>query len=221
MSSQTNAHDERMLAHLSSFAERRESEVLRALRERTAELPDARMQISVEQGRLMALLVGAMGARRTLEVGTFTGYSALCVAEALPPDGRLVACDVSEEWTSIGREYWRRAGVEERIDLRIGPALETLDALLAAGEAGTYDFAFVDADKRPYPDYFTRCLELLRPGGVLAFDNMFWGGTVYADSQPSEAARVLRGLTETLAEDPRVQPALVPIGDGLLLARKA
>ena len=220
MSTETNRHDEAMLAHLRTFSLGRESDALRALRERTAELPDARMQISVEQGRLMALLIRATGAKRALEVGTFTGYSALCVAEALPVDGRLVALDVSEEWTSIAREAWEAAGVADRIELRLAPALDSLDALIAEGQSGTFDFAFVDADKQPYPDYYERCLTLLRPGGVVAFDNMFWDGTVYDPRIQTGAAPILRALTETIRADDRVDPALVPIGDGLLLATK-
>ncbi|MFT5288367.1 MAG: putative O-methyltransferase YrrM [Planctomycetota bacterium] len=209
-----------MLAYLRNSALLRESDELRALRLETAPMEDAEMQISVEQGRLMAFLVASMGAKRAIEVGTFTGYSALAVAEVLPAGGLLVACDTSEAWTSIGRPHWERANVADRIDLRIGPALETLDALLADGQGGSFDFAFIDADKEPYPDYFERCLKLLRVGGTVAFDNMFWGGSVFDDSRTEGAAPILRQLNKDIAADTRVEPVLVPIGDGLLLARK-
>ena len=220
MSDHTEALDPALGAYLQAVCATRESDVLRRLRARTAPLPDARMQISVEQGRLMAFLVRLTGARRALEIGTFTGYSALCVAEALPEDGRLVACDVSEEWTAIGRPFWEEAGVAARIDLRLAPALETLAALRAAGEEGTYDFAFVDADKTAYGAYAEACLALLRPGGIVLFDNAFQGGRVVAPSPDDEAAHHLRALTERLFADPRVDVSLVPVGDGLLLARK-
>lgn len=198
----------------------RESDVLRRLRHETSALKWAGMQISPEQGQLMKLLVELLGARRAIEIGVFTGYSSLCVATALPPDGQLVACDVNEEWTAIARRYWREAGVDDRIDLRLAPALETLDALLARGDEATYDFAFVDADKESYVDYYDRCLRLVRPGGLVAFDNVLWGGKVADFSEDSASTRAIRELNERLSTDDRVTISLVPIGDGLMLARR-
>lgn len=198
----------------------REDAIARALRERTASHEWARMQIAPEQGQFMTLLAELVGARHAVEVGTFTGYSALCLARALPADGRLICCDVSEEWTAIGIPYWEQAGVRERIDLRIAPALETLDELLAEGGAVQFDLAFIDADKTSYADYYERCLQLLRPGGLLLFDNTLWGGAV-ADPDDQDADTVaLRALNERLHGDERVTLSLVPIGDGLTLARK-
>ena len=198
----------------------RETDLQRRLREETAALPMARMQISPEQGQFMALLARLTGARRCLEVGVFTGYSSLAVALALPDDGRIVACDVSEEWTAIARRYWAEAGVAGRIDLRLAPALDTLDALVAAGGAGTYDLAFIDADKTAYLDYYERALLLLRPGGLLMTDNTLWSGRV-ADPEVGDADTVaLRHYNEHLHRDARVDLSLVPIGDGLTLARK-
>lgn len=218
MSHTTNLFDERMAAYLREVSQARESEVLARCRERTAKLPDGRMQISVEQGRLMAVLAQMLGVRRAVEVGVFTGYSSLCIAEVLPADGLLVACDLSEEWTDIAREYWQQARVEDRIDLRLGPASETLAAMIDAGEAGTYDFAFIDADKISYDEYYEQCLRLLRPGGALTIDNMFLHGRVVEPQE--DYARAVRRLTEKIFTDDRVAPALIPIGDGLLLARK-
>ena len=198
----------------------REPRVLAELREETARLPSGGMQISPEQGQLLGLLVELIGARRCLEVGVFTGYSSTCTALAMPEGGTLIACDVSAEYTDVARRYWRRAGVEARIDLRLGPALGTLDALIAAGEAASFDFAFVDADKESYLDYYERCLTLLRPGGLLAIDNVLWGGSVADPSNTSASTVVIRALNETLRGDERVSISLVPIGDGLFLARK-
>jgi caffeoyl-CoA O-methyltransferase len=198
----------------------REPPLLERLRRETAELPSAGMQISPEQGQLMGLLIELIGARRALEVGVFTGYSSTIVALALPADGQLVACDVSEEWTNVARRYWREAGVEARIDLRLGPALQTLDALLAGGQAGSFDFAFVDADKTSYDGYYERCLSLLRSGGLLAVDNTLWSGAVADPADQRESTRVIRTLNEKIAADARVTASLVPIGDGLYLARK-
>lgn len=198
----------------------RESDVARRLRVATAALPMARMQISPEQGALMQLLVRLTGARHTLEVGTFTGYSALVVAEVLPPDGTVLACDVSAEWTAIGRPFWEEAGVAGRIDLRLGPALDTLDALLAQGDTGRFDFAFIDADKANYDGYFERALALLRSGGLVAIDNTLWSGAVI-DPQRDDADTVaIRALNLKLRGDPRVDMVLLPVGDGLTLARK-
>jgi predicted O-methyltransferase YrrM len=198
----------------------REPAILRRLREETAALPQGGMQISPEQGAFMALLVGLMNARTYLEVGTFTGYSSLSVAMALPADGRLTCCDISPEWTDVARRYWTDAGVADRIDLRLGPALETLDGLLAAGGAASYDFAFLDADKGNYAAYYERMLDLLRPGGVLAIDNVLWSGRVIDPAEDDESTRALRDLNERIARDARVQLAMLPIGDGLSLVRK-
>lgn len=198
----------------------RESAVAQRLRAVTAELPMARMQISPEQGAFMQMLVRMLGARRTLEIGTFTGYSALVVAEALPTQGRVIACDVSPEWTAIARRFWAEAGVADRIELRLQPALLTLDELLAQGAGGAVDFAFIDADKENYGEYYERCLRLLRPGGVVAVDNALWSGAV-ADPARNDAETIaIRALNRRVRDDPRVDMALVPIGDGLMLARK-
>jgi caffeoyl-CoA O-methyltransferase len=198
----------------------RESDVLRRLREETAGLERASMQIAPEQGQLMALLVELMRARRVLEIGTFTGYSALCMAAALPDDGSLLACDVSEEWTTIARRYWQEAGVAKKIDLRLGPALDTLNHLLAAGEAERFDFAFIDADKESYDAYYERALVLVRRGGLIAIDNVLWNGKV-ADLEVHDAdTEALRRLNRKLHGDERVTLSLVPIADGLTLARK-
>ncbi|HEY2410562.1 MAG TPA: class I SAM-dependent methyltransferase [Polyangiaceae bacterium] len=197
-----------------------EPPVLRKLRETTASMPMAGMQISPEQGHFMALLVELLGAKRAIEVGVFTGYSSLVTARALPADGKLVACDVSDEWTSIGRPFWQEAGVASKIDLRLGPALATLDALLAKGEKGQYDFAFIDADKTNYDGYYERCLQLLRTGGLIAIDNALWSGRV-ADPAVQDADTVaIRALNQKIAKDVRVSSSMVTIGDGLLLARK-
>lgn len=176
------------------------------------------MQIGPEQGQLMAFLVELTGARRCIELGTFTGYSALVVARALPDDGVLVACDVSHEWTDIGRPFWEEAGVADRIDLRIAPAVETLDGLLAEG--GAYDFAFIDADKEAYETYFERCLELVRPGGLIAVDNTLWEGKVIDPNISDVDTEAIRRFNAKVATDERVTISLVPIGDGLTLARK-
>jgi len=190
-----------------------------ALREATRSHPHGGMQISPEQGQFMALLVKLLGARRTLEIGVFTGYSALSVALALPTDGRILACDISEEYTRIGRRYWERAGVAHKIDLRLAPALETLDAELAAGAAGCYDFAFIDADKTGYAAYVERCLQLLRQGGLIAIDNVLWSGAV-AQPARDDDTRALQALNERLHGDERIDLSMLPIGDGLTLARK-
>lgn len=198
----------------------REHPVLARLREATAAHPKVNMQISPEQGQLMALLVRLIGASRCIEVGVFTGYSSLVVALAMPPTGRIVACDISEEYTAMARPYWEEAGVAGRIDLRIAPAMETLDALLSDGAAGTYDFAFIDADKEAYAGYYERSLQLLRPGGLIAIDNTLWDGAV-ADPDDHEPDTVaIRAFNEALRDDARVDLSLVPIGDGLTLARK-
>ncbi|MEE9139337.1 MAG: class I SAM-dependent methyltransferase [Alphaproteobacteria bacterium] len=198
----------------------REPEVLRELREENLRLKEVNMQIAAEQGQFMGLLVELMGARKVLEVGTFTGYSALAMALALPEDGRLVTCDVSEEWTATARRFWRKAGVEGRIDLRLGPAVETLDGLIAAGEAASFDFAFIDADKTGYDAYYERSLELLRPGGLIAIDNVFWDGAVADPAKHDPDTEAIRALNEKIHGDTRVTLTMVPVGDGLTLALK-
>ena len=198
----------------------REPALLRQLRDETAAMPEHDMQIAPEQGALMALLVELTGARRCLEVGTFTGYSSLSVALALPADGRLVCIDLSREWTDVARRYWAQAGVADKIELRLGPALDTLDAMVAEGQAGTFDFAFLDADKDNYPAYADRILTLLRRGGLMAIDNVFWGGEVAQPEVDNVSVRGIRELNRILASDERVSLSMVPIADGLTLARK-
>ncbi|HEX7341679.1 MAG TPA: class I SAM-dependent methyltransferase [Rhodanobacteraceae bacterium] len=198
----------------------RELAVLAKLREETAELAEGGMQISPEQGQLMALLVRLIGARRCLEIGTFTGYSSTVVATALPDDGQLVACDVSREWTDIARRYWELAGVAHKIDLHLGPAIETLDALLSDATVDPFDFAFIDADKAPYVDYYERALKLLRTGGLIGIDNTLWGGKVAQSDVHDDTTQHLRAFNDHLHRDQRVDICLIPIGDGLTLARK-
>lgn len=200
----------------------REPPVLRRLREETLErLPaEARMQIAPEQGAFLAILVELIGARRALEAGVFTGYSALAVALGLPPEGLLVACDTSAEWTAIGQPYWEEAGVADRIDLRTAPALETMDGLLDDGQGDTFDFIFLDADKTEYLDYYERALALLRPGGLCAIDNVLWGGLTADPSVEDPETRAIRALNETVHSDERVSVAMLSIADGLTLARK-
>jgi predicted O-methyltransferase YrrM len=192
----------------------------RRLRAETAALPEARMQIGPDQGALLALLVHLIGARQAVEVGTFTGYSALAVASALPPGGRLITCDVSEEWTAIARRYWQEAGVSGRIDLRLGPATETLAGLLREGGAGSFDFAFIDADKESYDAYYEACLRLLRPGGLLAIDNVLWSGAVADPSAVDAETEAIRALNRKVRDDGRVEACLLTVGDGVMLARK-
>jgi caffeoyl-CoA O-methyltransferase len=198
----------------------REHPALAALRETTRTHPRAGMQISPDQGQLMSLLVKLIGARRAIEIGTFTGYSALWVAAALPADGRLVCCDVSAEWTAIGQPYWEKAGVAGKIDLRLGPAMATLDRLLADGGAGAYDFAFIDADKTGYDGYYERCLKLMRRGGLIAIDNVLWGGDVANPKNRTADTLALRALNKKLHGDERVSLSMLPVGDGLTLALK-
>ena len=198
----------------------REPPLLLALREETSELTQRAMQISPEQGQFMALLARLAGARRCLEVGVFTGYSSLVTALALPDDGSIVACDVSEEWTAVARRYWREAGVAHKIELRLAPATETLDDLLAQGRAGTFDFAFIDADKTNYLAYYERTLALLRTGGLALVDNTLWSGRV-ADPEVADADTVaLRHFNEVLHRDERIDLSLLPLGDGLTVVRK-
>ena len=219
MSSRTLTMTDALHGYLTG-AVSREAPILRELREETARLPAAGMQISPEQGQFMQLLVSLLGARKTLEVGVFTGYSSLATALALPPDGRIVALDVSEEWTTVARRYWKQAGVSARIDLRIAPAITTLDALVAEGQAGTFDFAFIDADKASYDTYYERALTLVRPGGLVAIDNALWSGRVADPAENDPDTTALRALNAKLRDDGRVDFSLVPIGDGLALARK-
>jgi len=190
------------------------------LREATRGHRAAGMQIGADQGQFMGFLIRALGVKRALEIGTFTGYSALSVALALPPDGQLVACDISTEFTDIGRPFWQQAGVTGKIDLRIGPAVATLDAMIAAGEAGRFDFAFIDADKSNYDAYYERCLVLVRQGGVIGVDNVLWSGAVIDPAKNSEDTLALRALNQKLHADERVDISMLAIGDGLTLLRR-
>jgi caffeoyl-CoA O-methyltransferase len=198
----------------------REPAILARLRAETAGLRLAGMQIGADEGALLAMLVRLIGARRCLEIGVYTGYSSLCVALALPAGGRITACDRSEEWTAVARRYWREAGVADRIDLRLGPALATLDSLIAAGAAGTYDFAFIDADKENYAGYYERCLALLRPGGLVAIDNVLWDGAVVDPAKQDADTAAIRALNERVRDDARVDICMIPLADGVTLARK-
>lgn len=219
MSSRTIQVTERLHTYLMDYGVR-EPELMQRLRRETASLPGAGMQISPEQGQFMALLAELTGARRVIEVGTFTGYSALAVARVLPADGMLVACDVNAETTAIGMRYWQEAGVAERIDLRIAPAAETLQGLLDDGQAGSFDMAFIDADKSGYAAYYELCLQLLRPGGVILVDNVLWGGRVADAAATDEDTLAIRALNGQIRRDERVSMTIVPIGDGLTMARK-
>jgi predicted O-methyltransferase YrrM len=198
----------------------REPEVLARLREETAALPQHAMQIAPEEGAFLALLVELTGARRCIEIGTFTGYSSTAVARALPEDGQLVCCDVSAEWTSLAKKYWDEAGVAGKIDLRIAPAAETLDALLAQGEEETYDFAFVDADKTGYDGYYEQLMRLVRRGGLIAFDNTLWGGEVLDQNSRDKDTRAIQALNSKLAADQRITLCLLPVADGVTLVRR-
>jgi predicted O-methyltransferase YrrM len=198
----------------------REPPIFAELRRETAKLPMAVMQIAPEQGQLMAMLVKLMGARRCIEVGVFTGYSSLAVASALPEDGALLACDINEEWCVMARRYWEKAGVDRKIRLVLAPAKQTLDRELEAGQAGRYDFAFIDADKASYRDYYERCLALLRAGGLVAVDNTLWSGRVADPSVVDADTQALRQFNAFVGKDERVDLCLVPIADGLTLLRK-
>lgn len=197
----------------------REPDVLARLRQETAAIPEHGMQIAPEEGAFLAMLVELIGARRCIEIGTFTGYSSTAVALALPEDGQLLCCDVSEEWTALARKYWDEAGVAGKIDLRVAPAAETLDRLLADGEQASYDFAFVDADKTGYDGYYERLLQLVRPGGLIAFDNTLWGGRVLDQDAEDEGTRAIQALNTKLAADERITLCLLPVADGVTLAR--
>ncbi len=219
MSNQTFGLPDAVCAYLRAVS-LREAPLLAQLREETAGDSMSRMQIAPEQGQFMQLLVKLLGARRCVEVGVYTGYSSLCTALALPEGGTLLACDVSEQWTRVARRYWAAAGVAEKITLKLAPALATLNAELAAGQDGRYDFAFIDADKTNYLNYYERCLQLLRPGGLIVVDNVLWSGRVADDAVQDEDTRALRVFNSRLTADARVDLSMVPIADGLTLARK-
>lgn len=219
MSRRTLSLDDRLYRYFLDTS-LREPPALAALRAETEAHPQANMQIAPEQGQFMQLLVQLAGARRALEIGVFTGYSSLAIALALPADGYLLACDVSDEFTAVARWHWAAAGVTERIELVLAPAIGTLDARLGAGEAGTYDFAFIDADKEGYVDYYERTLALLRPGGLMAVDNTLWGGAVADPSDTAGETAAIRRFNQHVHNDTRVDLSLVPIGDGLTLARR-
>jgi len=198
----------------------REPEVLRHLRAETASYPEATMQIAPEQGQFMTFLVRLLGVKKAIEIGVFTGYSSLCVALGLPPDGQLIGCDVNPQWTSVAERYWRQAGIAGKIDLRLAPAVETLQQLLAGGAAGTFDYAFIDADKESYIDYYELSLLLLRPGGLILVDNVLWGGRVADPGAQDQATEAIRRFNLHLKEDARVDLSMIPVADGLTLARK-
>jgi predicted O-methyltransferase YrrM len=198
----------------------REPELLRKLREETAQYPNSSLQISAEQGQFMALLMRLIRARRTIEIGVYTGYSTLAVALALPDDGRIIACDINEEWTSVARRYWREAGVERKIDLRIGRALATLDDLIASGQGNRFDFVFIDADKTNYANYYERALVLLRPGGLIGVDNVLWYGRVIDPAVDDPDTRAIRAFNEQIKNDDRVWLSMLPLRDGLTLLCK-
>lgn len=198
----------------------REPEILQELRRETARDEHANMQISPEQGQFMALLVKMLGARKTLDIGVYTGYSSLCIGLALPENGRVIACDLNRQWTDIAKRYWSRAGIADRIELQLGPARETLKGLLAAEMTAEFDFAFIDADKINYDLYYEYCLQLIRPGGLIAIDNVLWDGAVADESANDPDTRAIRDLNEKIHLDRRVEISLVPIADGLTLARK-
>ena len=215
----TLAVDDRLYDYLIQHS-LRELPLLKRLRDETMRMPEHRMQIAPEQGQFMALLIELIGARRAIEIGTFTGYSSICIARAMGPAGRLVCCDISEEYTAVARRYWAEAGIADRIELKLAPALATLDGMLAAGAAGQYDFAFIDADKTGYDAYYERILKLLRPGGLVAIDNMLWSGAVADPKDQDEDTIAIRRLNDKLHADERVTTSLMTISDGLLLARK-
>lgn len=198
----------------------REPEVLRALREETAQHPRGVMQVAPDQGQFLGFLVQLTGVRKALEIGVFTGYSSLSIALALPTEGQLVACDVSEEYTAIARRYWEKAGVADKVNLRIAPALETLDRLITEGESGSFDFAFIDADKENYQNYFERSLQLLRPGGLIVVDNVLWSGDVADPTNQGASTRALRQFNQDLHTDERVTLSMIPMADGITLAMK-
>ena len=219
MSSSTLQLNEKVYDYLLGHS-LRESTACQQLREETKPMQMGMMQVSPEQGQFMSLLVELIGASKAVEVGTFTGYSALCVAQALPADGTLVCCDVSEEWTAVGKKYWEQAGVSDRVSLRIGPAIGTLKAMRDAGEEGTFDFGFIDADKANYQSYYEHVLALLRTGGLLLIDNVLWGGSVANPDKTDEDTEAIRALNTFVHHDDRVSLSMLPVGDGLTLALK-
>lgn len=219
MSNRTITLDDRSYAYLLAHS-LREAPALAALRAETASHPKVNMQIAPEQGQFMQMLVHLVGARRAIEVGVFTGYSSLAVMLAMPKDGRLLALDISEEYTAVARRHWQAAGVADRIELVIAPAAETLDARLAQGEAGSYDFAFIDADKTGYLGYYERLLKLVRPGGLIVVDNTLWSGEVANPANVDRDTVALRKFNDALHRDSRIDLALLPVGDGLTLARR-
>jgi predicted O-methyltransferase YrrM len=219
MANQTLGFDQQFYSYYQSICVR-ESPILAQLRQETASQPMAVMQIAPEQGQFMAFLVQAIGAKKTLEVGVFTGYSSLVVALALPPQGKVIACDVSEEYTSIARRYWQEAGVDHKIDLRIAPAVETLDQLIAEGESNSFDFVFIDADKSNYDRYYEQALQLVRTGGIIAIDNVFWSGRVADADTTDNRTKIIRSLNAKIQQDERVNISVIPIGDGLTLVMK-
>ncbi len=219
MSSTTLGLEETLLTYLRSHS-LRDTDLLKRLREETAKLPFGTMQVSAEQGQFMNLLVRLTGATRIVEIGTFTGYSSLCMALALPDSGKLVACDLSEDYTTIAKRYWTEAGVAGRIELKLGPALESLEDLLASGNAGSFDMAFIDADKTGYLGYYECCLKLLRTGGVVLVDNVLWGGRVARPEVTDDDTTALRKFNDHLHQDERIDLSMLPVGDGLTLARK-
>ena len=218
MSNRSIGLDEDLHAYLLSTGVR-EPEVLTRLREETASMPNANMQIAPEEGAFLAMLVRLLDAKRVLEVGTFTGYSSTAMALALPPLGRIVCCDVSREWTDVALRYWTDAGVADRVDLRLGPAADTLESLLGAGETGTFDLAFIDADKLGYATYYEAALRLVRAGGIIAIDNVLWSGRVADPSATDEDTAAIRDLNARIATDERVDVVMLPRADGLTLAR--
>ena len=220
MSTQILSLTENLYSYLLSFGIR-DSEILQQLRKENSQHPRAVMQIAPEQGQFMGLLVQLLGGKKALEVGVFTGYSSLIVAMALPEDGQLIACDVSDEYTSMARKYWKKAGVTHKIDLRIAPALDTLEQLITEGHSDSFDFAFIDADKSNYDNYYERALQLVRPGGLIAVDNVLWSGRVAEPTeQQDNRTKRIHTLNQKIHKDERVSMSLLPIADGLMLAMK-
>ena len=219
MSSKTLGLSDELSAYLQQVS-LRDSELLARLRDETSGMPMAGMQVSAEQGQFMQLLVKALGIRRAIEIGVYTGYSSLCVALAMPDDGRIIACDISDEWTSVAQRYWEEAGVSHKIQLRLAPALETLDIMLENEINNSFDFAFIDADKTSYKDYYERALVLIRPGGLIAIDNTLWNGAVVDESNQTDDTVAIREFNALIHADERVDISLLPIGDGLTLALK-
>ncbi len=219
MSKNPIANDEALYDYLKSVSVRETTQLIQ-LRKQTASMPSSGMQISPDQGQFMAMLVHLIEAKHIIEIGTFTGYSTLCMALALPDDGRIIACDVSREWTTVGQVYWDQAGVQDKIDLRLGPALDTLDSLLSQGCQGTFDLAFIDADKANYDHYYEKCLQLIKPNKLILIDNVFWGGAVLDSQRDDEDTNSIRALNAKIATDPRIDRSMITIGDGLTLVRK-